>query len=104
VAYIDTYNAVIMGGQIRARACVAVAKYAQYIVAEPGNTANHANRLAWAKAALETEGGVEGEVSALKWAIAADPWVQTYLDDFSDPDLQTLVETLVNQLRIAPAS
>lgn len=101
--YLEIYNAFVAGGALRSRAVVAAAKFALYIKGEAANTPNHANRIAWAEAALVGD-TAETEVDAIKWALASDPNVLLYGDALIDQDLSSAVETQISTFRITPAA
>ena len=89
--YLQIYNSVGGDGQTRARAAVACAKYARYLL---GLTpAPSATKLAWAQAAA---GDAPAAAAAGMWGIVGDP---QYLADgpaITDLALQTAVETVIN--------
>lgn len=100
--YHEIHNSFVNGSDLRNRAVVAAAKYALYIYNEDPGTPNHEARRAWAEGAL-TGDGARQEVDAIKWALAADPAVLLYGDALVDADLQAVVETHLNSMRVPKA-
>lgn len=85
---------------IRPRIRAAVINYALYIHGEATNTANHANRLIWAKSTLAAPDPV---IERVQLHVLNQP---DYLDDGSSIDDATLtgaVETAINSHYIDPA-
>lgn len=83
------------------RCTAIVANYALYILGEDGNTANHTNRLGWAREAIRAPASVGDSVS---YHVLNQP---DYISDgssISDTTLQGVVETAINTHYITPAA
>lgn len=89
--YLEIYNLKQESSAIRARASVAVSKYARYLL----GASNDATLLAWARNAIRVP---DSHVEAMLAAIVSDTAIADAQDPsvVTDVQLQTIVETLVN--------
>jgi len=69
--------------------------YASYINGEPADTPAHNTRMRWAR---ETLADPFIAVSKIMPALAMDAKVQEFGGAITDPDLQSAIETTVNNL------
>ena len=84
---------------IQSRCLIAILKYAVYIINEDPGTANHANRLIWAKAAVLNPDGASSS------AMANVLGNQQFLDNennITDAQIQSITEQYVNNFSITP--
>jgi len=94
--YNDIYN-LKSNADVRNRMAVAIAKISLDIMAESAGTANHANRVIWAKTAIL---GPEGMTDRLFWACMLDATLRTKGDTATDAEIQTAVDAAVNNFAI----
>ena len=80
------------GGDLKARCKAAMSYYAMYII--NGGSAD-ANRIAWAKSALQ---GMDAQLERIRWPLAGDAQFAADLASISDANLQPAVENAVNAL------
>lgn len=78
---------------IKARVTVAVATAAMAVLVESGATANHANRLVWAKASLKD---AESEAERMFWGVVGDATFQAGPGSITDAQLQSIINGLVD--------
>jgi hypothetical protein len=83
------------------RCTAVVANYALYILGEDAGTANHANRLAWAREAIR-DPDRQGEF--LSWYVLNAPEYLAGGSDITDATLTGVVEAAVNNNFIQPAA
>lgn len=72
---------------------VAVITAGEAILNEDEQTANHANRVIWAKAALEEP---RLKTNEMKWRILMNATLQSNLLNSTDNDIQFVVNSLIN--------
>lgn len=72
---------------------VAVFKAATDIIVEDPQTANHANRVAWAQAALLDP---KAKANEMRLSVLQNATIQTLGDASTDNDVQFVVNSLVN--------
>ena len=80
---------------LRNRVAAACWTAAQAVFNEDSQTANHANRVAWACRVLEDDGG-GAEVLRVFRAVLMNAAVQAAGDSATDADIQAAVDALVN--------
>ncbi len=81
--------------------CVAcVVNYANYILGEAGNTANHTNRLAWAREAIRAP---EFQGQQLSYYVLNDTNFIAGGSDITDGQLTGVIEAAINNNFITPA-
>lgn len=78
----------------------AVVNFALYIIGEAGNTANHANRLDWAKKAIDNP---TGEGDAVSYYVLNQPSFLNGGSSIEDAELTGIVETAIVNQFITPA-
>ena len=83
------------------RCTAVVANYALYILGEAGNTANHVNRIGWAREAIRSPGSVGESVS---WYVLNQPDFINNGSSITDAALQGAVEAAVNTNYIQPGA
>lgn len=84
----DLYTA----GKITRRVIVFVAAAVFTILTEDPATANHAQRVAWAKAVA---GNIEGEANRFVWCVLGSPTVLQLGDTVDDSSLAYIVNQLI---------
>lgn len=90
--YIDVYR-LATNGEFKGRCTVALTKACQIVLGEANNTTNHAARLSWAKETL-----IDPEAMANKtiWTIVHDSTIQTKGTGASDAEIQTAVNSNID--------
>lgn len=78
------------------RTISAVLNAANAIVNEDPGTANHANRLAWAQAALASRDGLTAATDEMFVGVCSNATIQMTGNDATDNDIQFVVNSLVN--------
>lgn len=87
---------------VRSRVKAAVLNFALYILGEAGGTANHANRLAWARNALLGGGGDTETESLLPYMLNQSDFIAVG-SDVTDAQITGHIETAISTHRINPA-
>ena len=72
---------------------IAVVKAAEAIINESDQTANHANRYAWSRNAIEAP---REKTLALRWRILMNPTIQTNMNQSPDADIQFVVNGMID--------
>lgn len=80
---------------LKNRVEVAIAKAAVDIYKEDSGTANHAERLTWAKAAIQN---TKTETERFIWGILADATIQTVGNSATDAQVISAVNAVVTAL------
>jgi len=94
MAYTDIYDAaVVADSTLRKKITVAVQKAATDIVNEDPQTAQHSQRLAWARAVLRDPVVWSGKVV---WVILQNPTIAAAPASATDNDVQFVVNSNVN--------
>lgn len=78
---------------LKKRVVVSITIAARNVLAEDSQTANHENRLAWAKRAITSP---ETEADRMIWAVLANPTIQSDPVNASDGDFQFEINSQVN--------
>ena len=78
------------------RTISAVLNAANAVINEDPGTANHANRLVWAQAALASREGLSAAADEMFVGVCSNPTIQTTGNDATDNDIQFVVNSLVN--------
>jgi hypothetical protein len=79
----------------RGRVKVSCLKYAKYILNEPTITPAHTTRVRWAQNVVQSPDAVASQMTPA--VVMQDP-VQAQGSAISDVDLQTAVETVINEI------
>jgi hypothetical protein len=88
-SYDEIYN-LSTGDVLLNRAVVAVLKISDYIITTEGaGVTNHANRLIWAKAALQDP---KTKAKQMQWAVLSNGDVQSQGVSVSDATIQYIIE------------
>jgi hypothetical protein len=87
-------------GVIVSRCTSVVANYALFILGEDPGTANHANRINWARDAIKSAGGFGESVS---WHVLNQTPFINNGSGITDAELTGAVETAINNHYITPA-
>lgn len=97
MALIDSYNARYNYPTLRKRVIAQCCASAQDVLTEDGGTANHANRLIWAQAALSNPNEAADKMS---WYIASNATVLAYStpDDATDSDIAFIVNSNIDNI------
>jgi predicted Zn-dependent protease len=85
-------------GAVHQRMLIAVAIAAQAVFVESPATQDHALRLSWAQKAIAN---VPDMARKMTIGVLTDPVIQVSLPSISDTEVQTAVDTLVNQFLLA---
>lgn len=93
MAYIDTWNLRFVSSNLKCRAAVAVAKAAQDILNEVPETANHANRVIWAKEALLD---CLGKAEQMLWPLVSNATISAAGESCTDSDIQFVVNSNID--------
>lgn len=96
--YLELYD-LRFSDEMKKRIAVAIAIAAQNILAEDGQTTNHANRVIWAKEALRD---AQLMTEKIMWQILANPTVATKGLSSNDDELQFTVNSLIDT--VAPVT
>jgi hypothetical protein len=83
------------GSALGERIQAAVAYVAQYILIEDAQTANHTNRLAWAKNVL-IQGNLVTMASAIHWTVVANATIAAALaagEPVADSDIEYVISS-----------
>lgn len=96
MALIDIYN-LKSNAEFKARVAAAVAKASNDIINESEATANHAERLAWAKASIRN---AESTADQMLWLVVQNGTIQTNGLSSTDNDIQYVVNSYINFLAI----
>ena len=83
------------GSNLKNRTEVAIAKAAVDIYKEDSGTANHTERLTWAKMAIQN---TKAETERFIWGILADSTIQTAGNDATDAQVISAVNAIVTVL------
>ncbi len=84
-------------GTLKPRVTAAVAKAAADVMNEDPGTANHAARVAWAKAALQD---AQAAAEEMLWGVVGNATIQASGDASTDNDIQFVVNSLVNTFSV----
>lgn len=90
---LETYNIKATNQTLRSRAIVAVAKCAIDVLNESATTPNHAQRVVWAKEALQNS---EAVTDRIMWAVIADANVLANPSGATDQQIITAVVNAIN--------
>lgn len=90
--YSDIY-ALRYGGVITDRVVVAIANAATNVLNEAVATANHTNRVVWAKSALNDAPAM---AEKMMWAVCANASLQSSGNAALDSDIQFVINSLVD--------
>lgn len=74
---------------------------ANYILNEDPGTANHANRLAWAQAALQSTNTLRAASDKMYTGVCTNPTIQGSGNDASDNDIAYVVASLIDTVYAA---
>ena len=91
----DTIFATYLDEPLRRRATVAVVVSAKTILVEDPATANHANRLAWAKTAIKD---ARDMAERMMWGILSDATVRTNGTNSTDAQVQAAMDACIDTL------
>ena len=101
MAYSDIYTAATDNTHaLRKQVAVAVMKAAVDIVNEAANTANHANRLSWAKRVTNKNDAPVSEATNMIWKVLENATIQASPTTAVDSDVQFVVNSLVDTFTV----
>lgn len=98
MAYLDNYNLLTSEGDLWRKALWATFKAATDIKNEDSGTANHANRLTWANAALASLSALEAAEFELRLKVLENATIQTNGHASSDADVQFVVNGSIDSV------
>lgn len=87
-------------GTLKPRVTVAIAKACFDIFAEAGSTPNHAERVVWAKSALQNTTAV---AESMMWAIISDSAILAAGDSATDGEIISAVNSFINVFALSGA-
>lgn len=96
MALIDTYN-LKSNAEFKARVSAAIATASNNIINEDVGTANHTERLAWAKESIKN---AESAAEQMLWLVVQNPTIQTNGLSSSDNDIQFVVNSYIDFLAV----
>lgn len=99
MAYTDIYTAATDDTHVlRKQVAVALHKAAQDVVNEDPETANHGNRLAWARKVTQGADAPVTESARWIWAVLENATIQAAPTEATDNDVQFVVNSIVNTM------
>lgn len=99
MAYADIYTAATdPAATLRQKVAVALHKAAVDVINEATNTANHANRKAWAIKVTESNGSPTAMAERWIWKVLENPTIAANPAGASDNDVQFVVNSIVNTM------
>jgi hypothetical protein len=97
MAYTDIYTAATDDTHVlRKLVAVAMHKAAQDVINEDAETANHNNRLVWARKVTQGADAPVTEAARWIWAVLENATIQAAPTEAADNDVQFVVNALVN--------
>ena len=96
---LEVYN-LRYGGSLKPRVTVAIAKACFSIFAEPGSTSNHAERVAWAKSALQNTTVV---AESMMWAVISDSAILAAGNSATDGEIVSAVNSFIDIFALSGA-
>lgn len=90
---LQIYNLRYEGTELKAKAAAAIAKAAYDVLNEDAQTAQHAERVAWAKESLTN---TQQMADRMMWGMLQNASIQTNGNASSDNDIQFVVNSLIN--------
>ena len=99
----EIYNNIFSdsASELRNRCMASVLKSAAYVLIEAPETANHANRLAWARATLASEATLKAAAEKMYIGLASNATIQAAGNAASDNDIDWVVATLLDTVYAA---
>ena len=97
MAYSDIYTAATDDTHVlRKQIAVALHKAAQDVINESTETANHGNRLVWARKVTQGDSAPIVEAERWVWSVLENATIQAAPTEAADNDVQFVVNALVN--------